>query len=136
MKQMQQKRLFIMLMVLVLALGGAFSVYYFAKPNYVGTGNKQITFEVIVDGKVQNSYPIKTNEEFLRKALEQTEGLEIKGSESTYGLFVTEINGRAADDSKQEWWKFTKSGEMLNTGVDSTPITDGDKFEATLATGY
>ena len=40
------------------------------------------------------------------------------------------------DDSKQEWWSFTKDGQMLETGVDTTPIADGDHFEITLTAGY
>ena len=36
----------------------------------------------------------------------------------------------------QEWWCFSKGGEDLSTGVDTTPIADGDTFEATLKTGW
>ena len=32
--------------------------------------------------------------------------------------------------------KVTKSGEMVNTGADQTPIADGDAFELTLTVGY
>ena len=60
----------------------------------------------------------------------------IKGSESAYGLFVTSVDGVEADSAKEQWWCFTKNGEMLSTGVDTTPIQDGDKFEITLTTGY
>lgn len=49
---------------------------------------------------------------------------------------VTTVNGVTADSSLEEWWCFTKGGETLNTGVDSTPIADGDHFEITLTTGY
>ena len=43
---------------------------------------------------------------------------------------------QTADDSQQQWWCFTKGGEMLETGVDTTPIADGDAFEITLTEGY
>ena len=72
--------------------------------------------------------------EYLRGALEQ-EAL-IAGEESDYGLFVKTVDGVTADDANQEWWCFTKGGEMLETGVDSTPIADGDTFEITLTQGY
>ena len=49
---------------------------------------------------------------------------------------MTAVNGIAADDSKQEWWCFTKGGEEMMTGVDTTPIADGDAFEITLTEGY
>ena len=33
-------------------------------------------------------------------------------------------------------WCFTKAGEMLMTGVDTTPIADGDHYEIELKTGW
>ena len=60
----------------------------------------------------------------------------IQGTESEFGLFVTTVNGVTVDDSQQQWWRFSKGGEVLMTGVDSTPIADGDAFEITLTTGY
>ena len=46
------------------------------------------------------------------------------------------VNGITADESKQQWWCFARNGETLSTGVDATPIADGDAFTATLTTGY
>ena len=43
---------------------------------------------------------------------------------------------RTTDEAKEEWWCFTKDGEDVMTGVDSTPVADGDHFEITLKTGY
>ena len=83
-------------------------------------------------GGASESFTIETDAEYLRQALEQ-EGL-IEGDESEYGLFVTVVNGIAADDSQSQWWAFSKDGVMLETGVDSTPVADGDQFEATLST--
>jgi len=60
----------------------------------------------------------------------------VAGDESQYGLFVKTVAGVTIDESKQEWWNFTKGGEPLFTGVDTTPIADGDKFEITLTVGY
>ena len=60
----------------------------------------------------------------------------IEGSESEYGLFVTKVDGIEADSANEEWWCLTKGGETVMTGVDSTPVADGDKFEFTLTVGY
>lgn len=60
----------------------------------------------------------------------------INGKDSDYGFFITEVNTRTADDTKQEWWCITKDGADVNTGVDQTPIADGDHYELTLKTGY
>lgn len=104
------------------------------------SGSKTITvsvFDTVGSTAASNTATITTDEEYLRGALEQEDsGISISGSESEYGLFVTTVDGVTADDSKQQWWCFTKGGEMLNTGVDSTPIADGDTFEITLTEGY
>lgn len=104
------------------------------------SGSKTITvsvFDTVGSTEASNTATITTSEEYLRGALEQEDsGISISGSESEYGLFVTTVDGVTADDSKQQWWCFTKGGEMLNTGVDSTPIADGDTFEIILTEGY
>lgn len=104
------------------------------------SGSKTITvnvFDTVGSTEASNTATIATDEEYLRGALEQEDsGISISGSESEYGLFVTTVDGVTADDSKQQWWCFTKGGEMLNTGVDSTPIADGDTYEITLTEGY
>ena len=97
-------------------------------------GAKQITAQVVgVDG-ASKEFAIQTDSEYLRGALEEQN--LIAGDESEYGLFVKTVDGYTADDSKQEWWCFTKGGETMMTGVDTTPIADGDHFEITLTTGY
>lgn len=64
----------------------------------------------------------------LRQALEGA-GL-ISGDEGPYGLYVKVVDGITADyDIDGSWWGLYKGGEMLMTGVDSTPIADGDHFE-------
>lgn len=99
------------------------------------TGAKTITVEIIVEGSDTVTKTLHTDAEYLRGALEEEEGL-IAGEESSYGLFVKTVNGVTADDSIQQWWCITKGGEDLFTGVDSTPIADGDQYEFTLKTGY
>ena len=51
------------------------------------------------------------------------EGL-VEGEESSYGLFITTVDGETADDSNQEWWCLTKGGEMWNYGADSTELSE------------
>lgn len=98
------------------------------------TGDKQITVTIVgVDGASEERV-LHTNSAYLRGALEEQK--LIAGDESEYGLFVKTVNGYTAQDSNQEWWCFTKGGETVMTGVDTTPIADGDHFEITLTTGY
>lgn len=129
----QNKKLLIALSVLaalVLIVGAVFMVN---RPDTT-PGAKEIIVEVVFADGSNNEHVLRTDAEFLRGALEEA-GLA-SGSESEYGLFVTGMDGVIADDANQEWWCFTKDGEALMTGVDTTPIADGDHFEATLTVGY
>lgn len=117
--------------ILAVLIAGILLVYYQFKPKAV-EGSKKITVAVIIPEEETKEFTIYTNAEYLSQALED-ENL-IKGKKSTYGLFITEVNGRAIDSSKNEWWQLSKDGEMLNTGADQTPIADGDHYEITLST--
>lgn len=77
------------------------------------------------------TFSLKTDAEYLRQALEEIS--LIQGAESSYGFFITTVNGVTADDAKREWWRLSKDGEELVTGVDTTPIQDGERYEITLA---
>ena len=94
----------------------------------------EITVKVIHGDGSEKEFPISTTAENLGDALVE-EGL-VEGEESSYGLFITTVDGETADDSNQEWWCLTKGGEMWNYGADSTEISDGDTFELTLTVGY
>ena len=93
----------------------------------VETQEKTITVEVVDDKGETTSFTITTVEAFLRGALEQ-ENL-IEGEESATGLYVKVVNGLTADyDVDKSYWAFYKGEDYLMTGVDSTPIADGDLF--------
>ncbi len=129
----QNKKIGIALAVLAVLAVIFAAVYFFNRPQ--GTaGDKTIEVAVIFGDGTSKSHTIQTAEEFLRGALEQEK--IVSGEESQYGLFVKTVDGVTVDDSKQEWWSFTKDGQMLETGVDTTPIADGDHFEITLTAGY
>lgn len=118
----------------LLALVAVFSLAYFTLRSQTQTGGKTIQVEIVKSQGESKSLEIKTDAEYLRQAMEEQE--LIQGEEGAYGLFVKTVDGVTADDAKQEWWCFTKGGEMLVTSVDATPIHDGDKYEITLVTGY
>ena len=60
-------------------------------------GSKTITLTVVFADESTKEFTIKTNEDFLRGALEQ-ENL-IAGDESDWGLYVKTVAGVTADDS-------------------------------------
>ena len=130
--QKKNRGLLIGAIVLVVLLIGASLLYAFTRPTGE-KGDKTITVEVVYD-KVDKTVTIRTDEAYLRGALEQKK--LASGQESEYGLFIQTVDGRTADSAKQEWWCITKAGEAVMTGADTTPIADGDAFELTLKTGY
>ena len=129
---MKNKKTLIALIVLVVLVIGTFAVWKVNAPQGQ-TGDKTILVSVVVDTETSD-FVIETDAEFLRGALEQA-GL-VEGTESEYGLYVTTVNGITADESQQQWWCFTRGGGTLETGVDTTPIADGEHYEITLTTGW
>ena len=132
-KTKNQKPLIIAAIVFVVLVVAGVVIWQVTVPK--GTaGAKAYTLTVVdADGK-ETVHNLNTDEEMLGPALQDADLIE--GEESEYGLFVTTVDGYTADDSAQEWWCFSKGGEDLSTGVDTTPIADGDTFEATLKTGW
>lgn len=132
-KKRNTKKIIVSCITLVAIIAVMFFVYktFMAKPV---EGSKEIVAKVILTDGTSESFEIKTDAEFLREALEDEK--LISGTESEYGLYVTTVNGITADESKQEWWNFTLDGESLMTGVDATPINDGDHYEIILTVGY
>ena len=121
--------------LLLVVLIAAMALFTGCQKAEVQTGEKTITVEIIVEGAETVTKTIQIEAEYLRGALDQEEGLVI-GEEGPYGLFIKTVNGITVDDAKQQWWCITKGGEDVFTGVETTPIADGDKFEITLKTGY
>lgn len=119
--------------LLAIIVLGMFFTYQHFKPE-TEKGAKKVVIEVAIPDKKTKDFTLHTDAEYLRQALEEKN--LVKGTESDYGLFIQEVNGRKADDSKQEWWCITQDGKTVNTGADTTPIKDGDHFEITLKTGY
>ena len=60
----------------------------------------------------------------------------ISGTESAYGLMIEVVDGEQAIwDKDGAYWAFYIGDEYAMTGVDATPVNDGDSFklEYTLA---
>lgn len=130
----QTKKLWLIAGVAVLVVAALLGCWLAFGPKAGPAGGKAIDVTVIYADQSSDEFHISTSSEFLRGALEEQK--LIQGTESEFGLFVTTVNGVTVDDSQQQWWRFSKGGEILMTGVDSTPIADGDAFEITLTTGY
>ncbi len=136
MKQNQVKRYLSIFSVVVIAvLIAAFALGCKQNDSQTTKGEttaaKTITVEIVFSDENQKTVEIQTDAEFLKGALDEKNLIE--GETSSYGFYVKKVDGVAADDAQKQWWCFTKNGEALMTGVDSTPIKNGDKFEITLS---
>lgn len=115
--------------IAVVALIAVFAViWYFAAPKPT-EGAKTLTIEVVNDKEETVSYEVHTDAEYLRQAMEETEGLTFSGTESEYGLMVDTVNGLTADYSTDgAYWAFYVNGEYCSLGIDSQPVTDGETY--------
>jgi len=131
-KRKQTRAILILTIVIVAVAAVMLCVYFLCRPVAV-TGEKSITLKVVTDDTA-SEHQLATDAAYLGEAL-QEEGL-VAGEESQFGLFVQTVDGITASTEQMQWWCLTKGGEAVYTGVDSTPIEDGDTFEFTLTTGY
>ncbi len=127
------KKTKIMLLVLALLAALALGANFFLAPK-AQQGAKTITVNVEHLAGENKTFTHSTDCEFLRGAMEEL-GI-IEGTESTYGLWVTAVDGETADESKQQWWGYSVNGEFSSYGVDTQAIYDGDVFTFTLHVGY
>lgn len=97
-------------------------------------GEKTVTVDVTHKDGQTNTFVLQTDAEYLGEAM-QEEGL-LMGEDSSYGMFILSVDGELADESNQEWWGYTKSGEYVEYGVDGCVIADGDHYEFTLNIGW
>ena len=133
---MKNKKPIVAVAVLLVLVIGAIAAWFLLRPAAPAEqgGSIHIVAEVTHgDGSVKE-FAIATDAANLRGALEQED--LIQGDESQYGLYVKTVDGETADESLQQWWCFSRGGEMLMTGVDDTPIADGEHYEIVLTTGW
>lgn len=128
-----QSRVLALLLAIVLAAGLLAGCGGDSGSKTVG-GVKHITLTVVHGDGTSKDFSIETSQEMLGAALVDEKLIE--GDDSEYGLFVTTVDGESVDSAQQQWWCLTAGGETVTTGVDSTPIEDGGKYEFTLTTGY
>lgn len=130
---MQENRKITRLAVVALAviLSLTLSFWFRFQPERV-TGWKNLTIQVTHSDASTDTFTVGTAAEFLGDAL-LAEGL-IQGEEGQFGMYVRTVDGETADETKQQYWVYTKNGEQVNYGVDMCPIADGEQYEFILKT--
>lgn len=92
-------------------------------------GEGDTVFYVSVTDKegAETDFEIHTDKETVGEALLDLELID--GEEGEYGLYVKTVNGITADyDKDGVYWAFYINGEYASTGVDATPITEGEQY--------
>ena len=93
----------------------------------LGEGQTKIFFTVVDKDGNESNYEIHTDKETVGDALLEHE--LIAGDESEYGLYVKQVTGITADyNTDGTYWAFYVNGEYASTGVDSTPVNEGETY--------
>jgi FlaG/FlaF family flagellin (archaellin) len=120
---------------LVVVLAVIFCVVYSQFGPKTAAGSKSITIEVIDNAQQSTVYDVKTDAEYLRQAMEESD-LEFSGTESDYGMMVETVNGVTADyNADGAYWAFYVDGEYCQYGIDSQPVEDGQAYQIIYTTG-
>ena len=96
---------------------------------------KSFEFQVVELDGTQKEFEVKFDTEKTVGEALVNEGL-ISGENGQYGLMVDTVNGQKYDYNEDgAYWAFYINGEYAMTGVDMTPIKDGEiySFVATKA---
>lgn len=125
------KKTLFALAALAVAAALMLGLWYFNRPQ-AQAGAKTVVVVVVHGDESTKEFTYHTDAEYLGQVL--LEEKLVEGEDSQYGLFITAVDGEAAQDSLRQWWCITKEGERVDTGADSTPILDGDHFELTMST--
>ena len=119
-------KLILAVVALVVVIAALIGVYAATRPQ-TSQGAKTFTVEVVHADGSSKTFTYHTDEEYLGAVL-LAEGL-IKGEEGPYGLTIYEVDGqRAVWEENGAYWAIFVNGEYGMTGVDTTPVHDGDAF--------
>ena len=98
-----------------------------AEGNVLGEGETQFELNVVDRDGNETNFKINTDKETVGEALLES-GL-IAGEDGDYGLYVKTVNGVTVDyDEDGEYWAFYINDQYATTGVDDTPVKEGDVY--------
>ena len=130
---MKNKKLLIAAVAVVAVIAIMLGVYFATRPETT-QGSKTFTVTVVHADGSSKDFTFSTDEEYLGPVLLE-EGL-ITGSEGPYGLVIEAVDGETASwEENQSYWALYIGEEYATTGVDSTPVNDGDSFKLEYTLG-
>jgi len=93
----------------------------------VGEGATVFSFVVVDANGNEKTYEIHTDKTTVGDALLELD--LIAGDTAEYGLYVKTVDSITVDyDTDEKYWAFYINGEYGMTGVDTTPITEGEEY--------
>ena len=129
----KKAKLIIAVVALVVVIAALLGVYAATRPQ-TSQGAKAFTVEVVHSDGSSKTFNYRTDEEYLGAVLE-AKGL-IKGEMGPYGLEIHEVDGeRAVWAESGAYWAIYVNGDYGMTGVDTTPVNDGDVFKLEYTLG-
>lgn len=132
-KKTNKKTVIIAVGALVLLIGVFLTVWLLGRPRTTA-GVKGYSVTVVHSDKSSKVFDFRTDEEYLGAAL-KNEGL-VSGTVSEYGLMIETVDSeRAVWAENGAYWALYIGGEYASTGVDSTPVNDGDSFSLEYTIG-
>ena len=126
-------KLILGIVALVVVIAALLGVYAATRPQ-TSQGSKAFTVEVVHSDGSSKTFEYRTDEDYLGTVL-QSEGL-IEGEMGPYGLTIYVVDGeRAVWEENGAYWAIFVNGEYGMTGVDTTPVNDGDAFKLEYTIG-
>lgn len=131
MKNTERKKVLIPVCILILALV-LFAAVFVKFGEAPVEGEKRYTLTVVDDAGAEKDYEGLTKAKYLRELLDELQekgDFSYSGVEESYGLYITTVNGFAADpDRDHAYWAIYVNGEYGRYGADTQPVEDGDEF--------
>ncbi len=126
-------KLILAVIAFVVVIAALLAIWLGTRPQ-TSQGAKTFTVEVVhADGSAK-TFTYHTDEEYVGAVL-QAEGL-LTGEMGEFGLYIHEVDGeRAVYEENGAYWAFYVGEEYGNTGVDMTPVHDGDSFKLVYTIG-
>ena len=94
----------------------------------LGKGEKSFELTIVDKEGVTHAYMIHTDAEMVGQALLELELIE--GEEGPYGLYIQSVLGQElVYETDGMYWSFYVGGEYAMTGVDLTPISEGEHYQ-------
>ena len=130
---MKNKKLLIAAAAVVALIAVMVGIFFATRPE-TSQGSKTFTVTVVHKDGTSKDFTYSTDEEYLGAVL-TAEGL-IVGAEGPYGLMIDTVDGETASwDADQSYWALYVGEEYATTGVDTTPVNDGDSFKLEYTIG-